>query len=71
MRLYMNYCRPYKDKRLLDIASELGLEPWELGKILIERYMILHTELGLDINFMTNEEHFEIVLKHLKEINHP
>jgi hypothetical protein len=66
MKLYMNYAKPYKNKRLFEVAHKKNLQPWELGEILIERFMMIHTDLGLDIDFLTNDEHFKIVVEYLK-----
>jgi len=67
MRLYLNYSKPYKNKRLFDVAKENNMEVWELGEILIDRFMMVHTELGLNLDFLTNDEHFKIVVEYLNK----
>jgi|GEM_PF-4388143 len=66
MRLYINYSKAFKDKRLFEVARENNLEVWEVGELLIERFMMVHTELGLDLNYITNDEHFKMVVRYLK-----
>jgi len=65
MRLYINYCKPYHDKMLIEVAKEHDMEVWEVGQRLISRFMQLHNELGVGLDYMTNDEHFELVKKHL------
>jgi len=67
MRLYINYCKPYHDKMLIEVAKEHDMEVWEVGQLLISRFMQVHNELGLNLNYMTNEEHLELVKKHLRK----
>lgn len=66
MRIMNNYFRMYRDKRLIDIANETNLAPWEVGKILIDNYMMIHNELGLGIDFITSKEHCLIVKDYLE-----
>jgi hypothetical protein len=66
IRLYINYCKPYKDKKLIEVARENDIEPAELGAMFIERYMCLYNELGLNIDYITNEDHFKLVKEHVK-----
>ena len=65
IRLYLNYAKPYKDKRLYDIAVENNMEVWEVGQHLIKMFMTLHTELGVGLDFLSNKEHCELVKKRI------
>lgn len=67
MRLYINYAKPYKNKKLFEVAKEYNMEVWELSEILIDRFMMIHTELGLDLNFITNDQHFKMVVAYLNK----
>jgi len=35
MRIMNNYFKIYHNKRLIDIANNRGLKPWELGEVII------------------------------------
>ena len=67
MRLYINYAKPYKNKKLYEVAKENNMEVWEVGELLIDRFMMVYTELGLNINFLTNDEHFKMVVDYLNK----
>ncbi len=67
MKLFNNYFKSINNKRLVEVAKEEGLPPWELGATLIEIFMDIHTRLGVSINDMTLNEHYELVKKHYKK----
>lgn len=67
VRLYLNYAKPYKDKRLYQVAHENNMEVWEVGQHLIKMFMTIHTELGIGLDFITNKEHCEMVKKYMEE----
>ncbi len=58
MRLFNNYFKVYENTCIMDIASEMGLEPWKLGEILIKMIINLYNEMGKDQNLDKNHTEF-------------
>ena len=66
MKLYLNYAKPYKNKRLFEVAKENNMEVWQVGEILISRFMMVYNELGLNLDYINNDEHLQAVKQYLE-----
>ena len=67
MRLFNNYFKQFHDKALSDVAKEMDIAPNELGSMIIKRFMDLH-KYGMGMDTITDEEHLELIKKHLNII---
>lgn len=67
MRITNNYFKSYEDNRLIDIANYNNIPPYELGNLIIKRFISLHKDMGVKINMISDEEHEKEVLKYLEK----
>jgi len=67
MIIFNLYFKVFKDIKLINIAEENNLEPWEVAEILIKNYIDLKYKFGLELKDIKEGACCHIVAQYMKE----